>query len=158
MERITYFIRENLRLLIGLFVVLFIVVLSVSLVLNRKSTTVSVNDQTFKVMVADSDKERANGLSGKNRLSDNQGMLFIFDKADYHSFWMNKMKFSIDIIYIKDNKVTTVIENAKAPSSSNDNLEIFKPAVESDRVLEINSGLAKKYGIKEGTEIKIINL
>lgn len=158
MERVSYFVKETLRLLIGLFVVLFIVVLFVTLMITRKSTTVSVNDQTIKVMVADSDEERSNGLSGKNRLNDNQGMLFIFDKADYYSFWMNKMKFSIDIIYIKDNKVTTVIENAKAPSSTNDNLEIFKPTIESDKILEINSGLAKKYGIKEGTEIKINNL
>lgn len=158
MERITFFIRENLRLLIGLFVVLFLIVLAITLILNRKTPEVLINNQTFKVMIADEEKERSKGLSGKKKIKENQGMLFLFDKPGYPSFWMNDMKFSIDIIYINGNKVTTIFKNVKAPDQSNNNLEIYNPSSESDKVLEINAGLADKYNIKEGSEISITNL
>lgn len=159
MERLKFFIKENIRLLLGLTVVIFFSILIISILLGRnESTRVSVNDQTFDVEVAESESEKQIGLSDTDVLGANEGMLFVFDKPDYYSFWMNKMKFPIDIIYINGNKVISVISNAPPPTGANDNLQTYRPSAESDKVLEINAGLAEKYSIKEGSTVNIENL
>lgn len=159
MERLKYFIRDNIRLILGLTVVIFFTILIISIIIGRgQKTEVSINDETFKVEVAQTDEEKQIGLSKTNKLGEDQGMLFVFNKPDYYSFWMNEMKFPIDIIYIRGNKVITVISNAPAPSESNTDLAIYQPKDASDKVLEINAGLAEKYNIKEGSTITINNL
>ena len=159
MDRLLLLVKENVRLLLGAFVVILTIVIVITLLLNsRKSTKVLVNGQTISVMVAKTDKEKQVGLSGKDKIGENQGMLFIFDKPNYYSFWMKEMKFSIDIIYINGDKITTIVENAKPPSSASDNLAIYQPSEKSDKVLELNAGSADKLKIKTGTIVKIENL
>lgn len=158
MQNFLNFIKENMRLLVGVAVVIFVGILLISFILSKQTTKVLVNDQAFRVVVAKSEKEKQIGLSKTGGINENQGMLFVFDTSDYHSFWMKEMKFPIDIIYINGDKVTTVIENAKPPTDASENLDIYQPENKSDKVLEINAGLAKKYNIKKGTIIKIENL
>lgn len=157
MERALLFIRENIRLLLGATVVVFVTLLLITLLASRKSTKVIVVDQTFRVMVAKTDKEKQIGLSNKKQIAKDQGMLFIFNNSDYYSFWMKNMEFPIDIIYINGNKVTTVVDSAKVPNT-NTNLTIYQPQDKSDKVLEINAGLANKYNIKKGSTVTIENL
>ena len=158
MERVSFFISENIRLLLGLAVVVFVGILIITLILERGgSTKVIVNGETFEVTVAKNDKERQIGLSGTEKIEEDQGMLFVFDNPDYYSFWMKEMKFPIDIIYINGDEVTTIIENAKPPSA-NGNLTVYQPRNKSDKVLEVNAGLTKKYNIQEGSLIKVENL
>lgn len=159
MDRILLLLKENIRLLIGAIVVIFLIVLVVTLILSsRKSTQVVVNDKAFNVMVAKTDKEKQIGLSGREKIAENQGMLFIFETPDYYSFWMKEMKFPIDIIYINGSKVTTVVKNAKPPSSGNGDLTIYRPNEKSDKVLEVIAGSSEKYNIKTGTTVKMQNL
>lgn len=159
MERINLFLKENFRLLLGTAVVILAAVLVISLILgNKKTTKVSVNNKTFNVAIARTDEERQIGLSKKNKLDENSGMLFVFDNPDFYSFWMKEMKFPIDIIYINGNKVIMVIENVKPPSSSNSDLTLYQSDEKSDKVLELNAGASQKYNIKKGTIVKVENL
>lgn len=159
MDRILLLVKENIRLLLGAAVLILTIVIVITLLLNsRKSTKVFVNGQTISVMVAKTDKEKQLGLSGRNKIGENQGMLFIFDTPNYYSFWMKEMKFPIDIIYINGNKITTVVENAKPPLSANDNLAIYQPSEKSDKVLELNAGSADKLKIKTGAVVEIESL
>lgn len=152
-------IKENVRLLLGAIVVLFAVVLIITLlVTGEKTTTAQINNQTFKVEVAKTETERQMGLSGKESLSSDQGMLFVFDNPDYHSFWMKDMKFPIDIIYLSGEKVVTVVENAEPPISPSENLVIYQPEEKADRVLEVSAGTVQKYKITKGSVVKVENL
>ncbi len=78
-------------------------------------------------------------------------MLFIFDKPGAYSFWMKGMKFSIDIIWIANNKIVGFVENAELP----DGLKIptYKPSAAIDKVLELNAGTVARDGIKIGDTI-----
>lgn len=158
MERISIFIKNNIRLLTGAFVVIFIALIITSLILGKRSTQVLVNGETFTVTLAKTEKDRQIGLSKTEKINDDQGMLFVFDSPDYYPFWMKEMKFPIDIIYINGDKITTVIDNAKPPTNADGNLEVYEPAEKSDKVLELKAGTAKKHNIKKGTSVKIENL
>ncbi len=108
--------------------------------------------QTFKIKVAQTDQEKQIGLSQTKDLPNDYGMLFTFSSPGYYPFWMKEMKYPIDIIYIKDNKVVKLYKNVPAPKDSKP-LPIYVPEVPADKVFEINAGLAEKYKIKEGDTI-----
>ncbi|MBI2621925.1 MAG: DUF192 domain-containing protein [Candidatus Levybacteria bacterium] len=158
MQNFINLVKNNIRLLVGGIVVGFLGILLVLFILSKQTTKVLVNDQSFSVSVAKTEKEKQIGLSKTTEINENQGMLFIFDEPDYYSFWMKDMKFPIDIIYINGDKIVTVIDNAKPPVNGDGVLEVYQPEDQSDKVLEISAGLAKKYNIKKGTTIKIENL
>lgn len=127
---------------------------------NRLKTkpTAAINNRTFELSIADSQKEKEIGLSETESLAENQGMIFLFDKADYYSFWMKNMTIPIDIIYINGDKIVTIIDNARPPESPNENLTIYTPTEPSDKVLEIKAGLSKTYNFKKGDRVEYENL
>jgi uncharacterized membrane protein (UPF0127 family) len=147
-----------MRKLIIAYVVLIIAVILLAIVRTEGNFSLpnpfggnaeaQVGDKKIKLLVAKSDKDRQKGLSGRNSLPEDQGMLFVFEKKGKHGFWMRDMKFPLDIIFIDDNTVVHIVENAPAGD-----LRIYTPDTEVNRVLELNAGGAKKYGIKEGTKI-----
>lgn len=153
-----------MKLIIGLIVLLLVIVVASrysstyftdGILPFMRTPTATVNNQTFKLYMADSDNERMIGLSEKTSMPQDYGMLFEFEKADYYPFWMKNMKFPIDIIFIKDNKIVTIYQNLQPPASTEDSLPILKPESEADKVLEINAGLSQKYNLKKGDEVQI---
>lgn len=125
--------------------------------LHRSATsTVTINSITFKVELAKTQAELMSGLSGRNSLPKDQGMLFVFEKPSNYSFWMRDMKFPLDIVFIKDNKVVRVFENVPAASAGDKNPPQFGSDVLSDKVLEINAGGIKKNKIKAGDTVTFV--
>lgn len=116
---------------------------------------VTVAEHTLKVEVADSPEEREAGLSKKNSLPENQGMLFVFEQPGEYPFWMKDMKFPIDIIFISGDKIVTIYGNVQPPTSDNPSLPLYSPTAPSDKVLEINAGLAEQYGMKQGDTVDV---
>lgn len=119
------------------------------------SSKVTVNNKSYKVTIAQTEKEKEVGLSGKKSLPADEGLLFEFDSLNYYTFWMKDMKFAIDIIFIKDNKVVTVFHEVPAPKSPNESLPLYRPEEPANKVLELAAGEAKKSNIKKGDTITI---
>lgn len=125
---------------------------------RSKTPTATINNHTFKLELAKTQKEKEIGLSNKKSLGKDAGMLFLFEKPDYYSFWMRNMRFSIDIIYIKDNRIVTIHKNVKPPKDANENLLVYNSSQPADKVLEIDAGLSEKYNFKEGDIVKLKGL
>jgi uncharacterized membrane protein (UPF0127 family) len=51
----------------------------------------------YNVEVADTDELRERGLMGREKLSDNEGMIFIFDEAQPQGFWMKNTLIPLSI-------------------------------------------------------------
>ena len=120
-----------------------------------KQGKVTINSHTFSVDVAKTPKDQEKGLSGKNSLAENKGMLFVFPSPDLYSFLMNGMIFPIDIVFINGNTVTTVHKNGPPPGSSDEVPPLYRPTAPSDKVLEISGGLSDKYSIKSGDRVTL---
>jgi uncharacterized membrane protein (UPF0127 family) len=124
--------------------------------LFSKTAKATFGDKTVSLEVADTEKAREIGLSKYHSLSDNRGMLFLFDQPGLPAFWMKGMSFPIDIIFLNSDKVVTVYKNVPAPKDKNDtNLPLYQPTAPSDKVIELKAGAADKYGIKQGQTIKL---
>ncbi len=145
------------------FLIIFIIVITFIIFIipfrKSKQATVTIRNQSFTVEVADTDQKRTKGLSGRNSLDQKTGMLFVFDTADFYSFWMKEMKFPIDILFIRDNKIVTIAQSVPKPKDDTApaGLLLYKPAQAVNYVLEINAGLSQKYGFEEG-DIVVIKL
>ena len=102
------------------------------------------------IEIADSEKERTQGLMYRHHLPEMAGMLFIFDRDEHRSFWMKNTFISLDIIYIHSSGEIVSIQKYTQPGSTY-SVPSEKP---SKYVLEVNAGFSDKYGIKPGDKIE----
>jgi|SRR5581483_1368140 len=104
--------------------------------------------------VADTPAAREKGLMFRDTLAEEAGMLFIFQQAAPHSFWMKNCKFPIDIIWMNDQKeIVYLAENT--PPCKSDPCPIYGPrSGKALYVLEVVSGLAQKEKMKPGMAIQ----
>lgn len=114
-----------------------------------------IGSNSILVEIADSEVKRIKGLGGRYSLGENRGMLFIFEKPDFYSFWMKGMKFPLDFIWIRGDKVVGITEEVLPPRSENDTLTSFQSPEEADKVLEVNAGWIKKHSVKIGDKVSL---
>jgi uncharacterized protein len=108
--------------------------------------------------IANTQETREIGLSKTKSLPQNQGMIFLFEEPGYYPFWMKNMTIPIDIIYIFKDEIVTIQNNVQPPKNSSESLAIYTPIKPSDKVLEIQAGLAEKYNFKNGNKVSFQNL
>lgn len=111
---------------------------------------IKIGDAIINVELADKPAKQIKGLSGRNELKENNGMLFVYNKPGFHSIWMKDMKFPIDIIWINENKKIIGVENGIKPESYP---KSFRPPSPAKYTLETNSGFVKKYGVETGKAV-----
>lgn len=117
------------------------------------SASVKINEQSFDVEVADEDEERIKGLSDRESLDKDRGMIFVFDQKGKHSFWMKNVNFPLDLIYISDGKIVDIVKNAEPKSQDATDIQIYTPREDANYVLEINGGLSDEYGFEIGQDV-----
>ena len=114
---------------------------------------VTVNGVKLVADIADNNELRSKGLSVKNTLNETEGMLFVFKTAREHSFWMNGMKFPIDIIWISEDHRVVHIEHSLEPCIPDESCPTYKPDRDSLYVLETVAGFAQKYNVTGNTYV-----
>lgn len=120
----------------------------------NSSPSITINNKKINLILAKTQSEKEIGLSNKQNLDKDTGMLFIFAKKDYPSFWMRNMKFPIDIIFIDDNKIVDMYQNAQ-PAKNETNAPVYKPKNKANYVLEMNANTARENNFKIGDKVSI---
>ena len=108
-----------------------------------KQCEIEIGDKQYNVRIAITDKEQSDGLKNIDKLFDNEGMLFVFDKEDQVSMWMEDTVIPLDVIFIDEDYNVVKVQQG-VPKS--------KELITSDNtkyVLEVNAG----SGIKIGDEL-----
>ncbi len=115
---------------------------------SMKTKTVTINGTKINVEFAETLNQRNKGLSGRKELPEKQGMLFIYDRPDYYSFWMKDMIIPLDFIWINQGKIIQINENILPQDYQPPKTLVPKQKV--DKVLEVNAGTAKKLNFRVG--------
>ena len=102
------------------------------------------------VEIADTEDKRHTGLMFRERMEENQGMLFIFPGEEPQGFYMKNTIIPLDIIFITSKGQIVKIYRHTTPFSEQD-LPSIKPI---RYVVEVNAGFSDKYNIKEGDTVK----
>lgn len=138
-----------LAFILGTFVIL-------KIVSRGNVATAVINNHRIRIEIADTQDKRVSGLSGRNNMALDSGMLFRFDKPGNYSFWMKDMKFSLDFVFIASGKIVDLMENIPYPQSKESPVITVSSKSEFDSVLEINSGVIKEYNIKVGDQVSLV--
>ncbi|NBB92937.1 MAG: DUF192 domain-containing protein [Gammaproteobacteria bacterium] len=120
---------------------------------------VAVEGQRFGVEIADDDATRAQGLMFRDELAEDRGMLFIFPDQRPRSFWMKNTRIPLDILYIdRDFEIVSISADTPPCRSRSGRCPGYPSAGPAQYVLEINGGLAARYGIEAGDRVEVGNI
>jgi len=109
-----------------------------------------VGGTPLRVELADTEEERINGLSGRDRMPENEGMLFVFEKSGKYPVWMRNMNFPLDIFWLDGRGV---IVDAWENASPDSYPEVFEPNNDAYYILETVAGFSEVYNIKIGDAV-----
>lgn len=111
---------------------------------------INVGGVELEVEVATTPEEYILGLMYRDTLEENGGMLFIFPKERFLSFWMKDTRIPLSIAFIKANGRIAQIESMKPYS-----LDTHVSKEKVKYALEMKEGWFKAHNVKEGDAVKI---
>ena len=118
---------------------------------------VRINNIDIKVEVADTVLKQSQGLSGRGSLPVNYGMLFPFNNLKNPPFWMGQMKFPLDFIWLKADKVADIDANVPVFDSPGNYASNIASAVDfPDYVIEVGAGFCEKNKIQIGDYVDLL--
>lgn len=94
-----------------------------------------------EVMVKDED--RAMGLMFRPSLPKDRGMLFVFERTDFHGIWMKNCRFPIDILWLDEERTIVHVAEAVPPCKA-EPCPVYSPLRRAAYVVELNAGQARR--------------
>lgn len=124
------------------------------------ATTVAVRESgagealgTVEVRIAATATQRFVGLSKTASLGPDEGMLFVHESEETHTYVMRNMSFPIDIIFVAENGTITTIHHAPTPPEGEEYSERY-PGY-GKYVLEVNRGWTNRTGVGVGDQVEL---
>lgn len=105
---------------------------------------------SFSVELAQTPQERGKGLMYRESMARNAGMLFIYEVPQPAAFWMKNTLIPLDMIFVDRTGVVTHVHSNAVPGD----LTPIDGGPSVYAVLEINGGLAARYGIDTGSQMQ----
>ena len=106
-------------------------------------------EHRFRVELAVTSEQRAQGLQHRPFLAENAGMLFIFDRPGPIGMWMLNTLIPLDMIFIAaDGRIANIAERTKPKS-----LDTVGASGAAVGVLEVLGGTAARLGIRPGDRV-----
>ena len=103
--------------------------------------------RSFRVEVARTNKEQSTGLTGREKLAPDRGMLFDLGTERQINMWMRNTSFSLDILFLgKSGKITSIVSSTTPYS-----VESIPSKGEVVAVLELVAGA--RLGIMVGDKV-----
>ncbi|MHB8896083.1 MAG: DUF192 domain-containing protein [Candidatus Geothermincolia bacterium] len=131
------------------FLVLLLVGSTIFFAISCKGSTVAFSNDgkvaSLNTEVASTAAARARGLSGRQELARDTGMLFDFGSDTTTSFWMKDTSIPLSIAFIGSNGKVLAIKDMKP----NDLTAVSSPGAYR-YAIEVNQGWFKDNGIKPG--------
>ena len=114
-----------------------------------------IRGQRVTLEITRTREEQTRGLSHRQSLPWNHGMLFEYDSPGFPLFWMKDMHFDIDIVWIRDSRIVDISpEVPHVPPG--DPIPQVRPSQLTDTVLEIPAGYAAAHGWRPGDRVHLV--
>jgi hypothetical protein len=115
--------------------------------------SIIIRGQAVQLELARTPAEQAKGLGGRDSLAWNHGMLFEYSEPGFTGFWMKDMRFDIDIVWIREQRIVDlshwVRHSPEGPGPT------IHPRELVDSVLEVPAGFAQAHGWRIGDRVTI---
>ncbi|HKD19006.1 MAG TPA: DUF192 domain-containing protein [Thermoanaerobaculia bacterium] len=111
----------------------------------------------YRLELALTPEEQAQGLMYRENLPDRTGMIFVFDQAGDHHFWMKNTMIPLDMIWM-DESGKVIFVSANTPPCKADPCPTYGPNAPARQVLEIAGGMAAKEKVTVGSTLRLIEV
>lgn len=153
MSKIGYLI-----ILVLILIIAFLLYLKFPRKTNRNIVQ-KISNQNFTLEIADTTYLQAKGLSNRQQLCSDCGMLFIFKSEKIQTFWMKDTLLPLDIIFINANyQITDIYTANPEPNKSDFQLTLYQSTTPTKYVIELNAGTSQKINLKVGDTINLNEL
>ncbi len=145
------------RLRAAILVLLIAAAFSIGFVLLKptNATRIMIRGVVLNVEIAKTPSDQARGLSGRDSMRPESGMLFVFQAESTWGFWMKDMKFSLDIIWFNSNRQAVFVEENLQPCSPN-YCPVYTPPINALYVLEVDAGFVRAHGVSLGDTFNFV--
>lgn len=121
---------------------------------HKEFINLTVNTEDVEAEIVRSFAAKTLGLSGRDGLAPNTGMLFVFTETHNPEIWMKDMKFAIDIVFVsKEGVVVAIFENATPESYYEKPPKTYKTIEGARYVLEVPAGTVQDARLRVGMAI-----
>ena len=111
---------------------------------DYKMVSANVGSVETKLYVANTPEKMIKGLSGVEKLEDNEGMIFVYPDEGERIFWMKDMNFPIDILWFNSNNEIVHIEENVLPENYP---ERYGEGVMAQYIMEFNAGFIERNSL-----------
>ncbi|MHC4982940.1 MAG: DUF192 domain-containing protein [Planctomycetota bacterium] len=110
---------------------------------------VEIRGRRWNVRLALTEEEHRVGLAGVRHLSENEGMLFVFDHPAVHEFWMRGCLIPLDVAFI-DGRMRVVAMHTMQVEKEPDEVMTYSSHVPVLYALEVRAGELADAGVRIG--------
>lgn len=128
-------------------IVALILIFGINMNIDKDYSKATINGNEISLEVISSIEDQIRGLSNRDSLDYDTGMLFLYKDSKTRSFWMKEMRFSVDILWIDENNIIVGIEKNVSPDSYPKKFISPKPV---PFALELAGGWGMEHGLKIG--------
>jgi len=114
-------------------------------------TTLSINGHQLAAELATTPTTRGCGLSHRDQLPQNHGMLFVFPDRRPRTFWMKDTTIPLSIAFLDDSGKILSIQDM-VPLQTDPQYHSSQPA---NYALEVNQGWFRRRGIEVGDVVEL---
>ncbi len=140
------------KALLIIFSLLFIFAFDSSDNISFSKINIKVADIDLSVELADTQEKRALGLMNRTVLSENSGMLFVFEESRKLRFWMKNTLIPLDIAYAdEEGRINSILSMEPLDITTD-----YSSSEESKYALEMNQGWFDKNDVNIGDIIQIV--
>ncbi len=104
--------------------------------------------------IADTPQKQELGLMFREKLADNEGMLFTFTEEEPRLFWMKNTFIPLDILFLdKNGAIVNIAQNVPRSYKATPEDEVARAAGYGMYVLELPAGASAKHNLTEGQKL-----
>ncbi len=119
-------------------------------IIKSKRLTLSINGRPLAVEIARTKAQRKKGLMYRDEIGRHEGMIFVFRKDQYLTFWMKNTRIPLSIAFLdKNGKVTDIYD--MEPYS----LRPVRSTKECRYAIEVNRGFFNECNLSVGDRIDL---
>jgi len=115
--------------------------------------TTYINQYKFKTKVLKTPNEISLGMMGKKFDGNFNALLFVMNSFIVNSFWMKNCIVPLDVIFIQNNKITSIHHNC--PPCKTDFCKTYTG--KGNLIIEMPGGTCKTLNIKNGAQVTFIH-
>ena len=114
-----------------------------------------IGGRAFTLELAISSEERRQGLSNRDHLPPDAGMLFVFAKEAVLAFWMKETLIPLDILFLdQDRRIVNIHTMTPQPGVPTGRLTVYRSATPAMYAVEVNAGTAAELGLAPGMVVE----